>query len=102
MTINANEELIIVDSSNHVIGSAPRYTALQDHYVRTSIVWLINDKHELLCQLRSKNKDSHPGLWDCCFGGHSSPGESPEDTAIDELFEESGIKAKKDELKLWD
>jgi len=62
-------------------------------------VWIFNSKGEILLQKRAMNKDSHPGLWDISSAGHVSAGETPEMSALRELEEELGIKAKPGDLK---
>lgn len=48
---------------------------------------------EILVHLRAKHKDHSPNMWDLRFGGHIKSGETIEQTVIDELEEEIGIKA---------
>jgi 8-oxo-dGTP diphosphatase len=64
---------------------------------RASHIIIINN-NEVLCNKRSSKKDIFPNQWDIIVGGHVKSGETFETTAILELREELGIKAKK--LKL--
>jgi 8-oxo-dGTP diphosphatase len=69
----------------------------------TSHVWLIRyqeDMHsaEVLLQKRSKNKDSFPGSYDISSAGHIPAGVDFIDSALRELEEELGIKAKAEDL----
>ena len=68
---------------------------------RTAHVWVVrpSDKgYEILLQKRSMNKDSYPGLYDTSSAGHIPAGDEPLPSALRELEEELGIKAKPEEL----
>lgn len=74
------------------------------HPVRTSVkILLLNDKNELLLmcaddpKTTSADKTYHGRFW-FCPGGQMNPGESLEQAAIRELYEETGIP--KDSLEL--
>ena len=62
-------------------------------------IWLMNSNGELLVQLRSKNKESHPGMWDISVAGHVASGQTSLEAALREANEELGIKIEKEELK---
>ena len=61
-----------------------------------SIVFVVNKKDEVLILKRSK-KGSFPGVW-ALPGGRGEPGESPEETAIREVREETKIQLSLDSL----
>lgn len=68
---------------------------------RVAHVWIIrgsDGQKQVLLQKRSRNKDSYPGLWDTSSAGHIPAGVEPLDSALRELEEELGIRAKADEL----
>lgn len=68
---------------------------------RTSHVWLLRKKEgevQILLQKRSDNKDSHPGCYDISSAGHIPAGIDFLSSAIRELEEELGVKAKEEEL----
>jgi isopentenyldiphosphate isomerase len=68
---------------------------------RTSHVWLIrvyNGKAQVLLQKRSPDKDSYPGCYDISSAGHIPAGDDFIESALRELEEELGIKAKPEEL----
>ena len=67
---------------------------------KASGVLIINSKHEILLQLRSRQKEKNGGLWDLSASGHISSGETPEDSLIREIKEEIGVNVVKNELKL--
>ncbi|MCD7855234.1 MAG: NUDIX domain-containing protein [Clostridiales bacterium] len=54
---------------------------------------------EVLLQLRSSDKDSHPSCFDTSCAGHLSAGDTYEQGALRELYEELGIKAEVSELE---
>ena len=62
-------------------------------------IWLINDKNKLLLQKRAQNKDSYPNLWEVSCSGHILSGETPEQAAVRELYEELGLTIEPSQLK---
>lgn len=69
----------------------------------TSHIWIarFNEQgsYDILLQKRSACKDSHPGCYDISSAGHISAGDEPLESAIREMEEELGIKAKPEELQ---
>lgn len=68
---------------------------------RTSHVWILRQKDnkvQILLQKRSDNKDSYPGCYDISSAGHIPAGVDFLPSAIRELKEELGYKAKEKEL----
>lgn len=63
-------------------------------------VLIINSKHEILLQLRSRQKEKNGGLWDLSASGHIPSSETPEESLIREMEEEIGLNVAKNELKL--
>jgi isopentenyl-diphosphate delta-isomerase type 1 len=66
---------------------------------RAVVLFLVNDKNEILLQKRSMDKKTWPGRWDVTSGGHVNAGEKAEKAAVRELKEELGIKIKVREIK---
>ena len=64
-----------------------------------SVVAIVDNEGKLLLQKRAKTKKTEPEKWDLSAAGHIDAGESPEEAAIRETFEEVGISISKDELK---
>ena len=60
-------------------------------------VWVVNSQKQVLVTLRDALKSSYPLTWENT-GGSALAGESSKQAAIRELFEETGIVAKEDEL----
>ncbi len=70
---------------------------------RTSHVWIVRHApagggYELLLQKRCSTKDSFAGCYDITSAGHIPAGAGYIESALRELYEELGIKAKADEL----
>jgi isopentenyldiphosphate isomerase len=63
-------------------------------------VWVVTPAGELLLQKRSREKESHPGLWDISAAGHIGAGDRSIHAAMRELEEEIGIAARERDLRL--
>jgi isopentenyl-diphosphate Delta-isomerase len=84
----------VVDRMDKVIGQATRREIHQKNLLHRSIhILVFNSKSELYLQKRSMDKDENPGLWDTFSAGHVDSGETYDDCAHRELWEELGIKA---------
>lgn len=98
--INSDELLFCVDENNIPIDPQPRKIVhTTGIWHRTSHIWIINNKGEILCQKRSLLKDKAPGLWDGFFGGHIPPNVSYLKHAMTELNEEVGLNTSDKDLK---
>lgn len=99
--INTNELLYVVNEFD--VAKRPltrRKTHLERHWHRAAHIWVVNAKGQMLVQKRSELKDSAPGVWEPCIGGHIGPGDDYFDGAVKELHEETGLKIAKNKLKL--
>ena len=68
------------------------------HYHNTVHVWLFTTDGEILLQQRALSKEICPGLWDVSAAGHVDSGETLEDAAVRETFEELNYKLSKTDL----
>ena len=64
----------------------------EDAYTCVMHVCIFNSEGKMLIQQRQPFKTTWPVLWDLSIGGHIEAGETSEDSAERELFEELGIK----------
>lgn len=97
----ADELVDLLDSeSGKVVGTIMKHEAHRIGAWHKSIhVYLINEKNELLLQLREKSKDLYPDVWDISCGGHVGAGEATQKTAQREVKEELGLKIKISDIK---
>lgn len=65
------------------------------------VVCVVNEKNEMLLTLRSPVKEKYPGTWENT-GGALEAGEGSRTAAARELYEETGIRVKENELHLLD
>ncbi|MBA3724346.1 MAG: NUDIX domain-containing protein [Candidatus Levybacteria bacterium] len=97
--INTSELLFVVDENNQPLTPLPRNVVHSEgHWHRTSHIWVFNSEGQILCQKRSKNKDTNPGFWESFFGGHMPPDSSYADDAQSELSEEIGLQVEKESI----
>lgn len=87
------DELVdIVDENDNIIGTINwKDEEYGKYYLRSASVFLKNSNNEILLQLRSKTSPKYPLHWDLSGAGHVDSGESYENCAKRELFEEVGI-----------
>jgi isopentenyldiphosphate isomerase len=91
--IDPNELLFVVDENNKPLTPVQRHVVHEKSlWHRTTGIWVMNHKKQVLCQKRSMKKDIDPGLWETAFGGHVAPDETYLQNAQRELSEELGIK----------
>ncbi len=96
------DELIdILDENGKETGMRKmrNYAHAKGLWHHASHVWVYNSKGEILLQKRSMKIENYPGLWDISAAGHISAGETPEQAALREMYEEIGIKADPKDLK---
>ncbi len=69
---------------------------------RTAHVWILREmdgEQQILLQKRSRDKDSFPGLYDTSSAGHIPAGVDFVPSALRELEEELGIRARAEQLR---
>ncbi len=94
------EMLDIVNAADEVIGQASRAQVhRENHMHRATHILLFNSEQHIFMQLRSKTKDTNPGLWDTSAAGHVDAGETYEACAARELAEELGVVVAVDALR---
>lgn len=82
----------IVDADDNVVGRAPRSQVHAKGLLHRAVsVFVFNTSGQLLLQKRSATKDEFPGCFTSSASGHVSAGESYDETAPRELFEELGL-----------
>ncbi len=99
---NKNDELLeCFDEHGSIIPPQPRKIVHSQPVVvwhGVTAVWLINDQGLILCSKRGKHNDGNPNKWQTYFGGHVKAGNSFEETAVAELWEEIGLECLSDKL----
>ena len=91
----------VLDEEGHKTGQIMSRNAVheQELWHETVNVWIINNKSEVLLQLRGKDVELNPDVWDVAIGTHVRPNEYPFDAAQRCLEDELGVTISKDELK---
>lgn len=98
------ERLAIVNEhTGQLMGySLPRAEAIaKGEWCRTTNVFVVNSKGEILCHQRSLKKERLPGGWSTHLGGHVCEGEDFNDNACKELAEEAGITVPASSVIPW-
>ena len=94
-----NRKLNIIDEDGKIIGEETRENIHNRGLLHREIhVWFYTAKDEIIFQHREKDKDTYPDLLDPTLGGHVEIGSDYENTALQELAEETGIRAKENNL----
>lgn len=98
----ADELIDIVDENNNLTGIQKMKSEAHCDglWHRTAHIWVYNSKAELLIQLRAKDKDVFPDVWDISVAGHVGAGEDVLASALREIKEEIGLTAKEEDLDL--
>ncbi len=96
VTDKENELFDKVNDQDEVIGTITRKEAHTNkkNIHRAVIVLVYNTSGHILLQKRSLTKDMYPGSWATSCSGHVGAGQSYEDAAKQELWEELGINVK--------
>lgn len=82
----------LFDEAGHQTGSAPRSRVRAENLRHGATAILVFDgAGRIYVHRRTVVKDLYPGLRDFCAGGVLQAGESPDDGAAREVFEELGV-----------
>lgn len=93
MKDSKDELFVVVDRNDRVIGYRTRHECHTDKTLIHRVAGiLITDNGKILLQKRSLTKDMGPGQWGISSAGHVGKGESYEQAARRELFEELGVR----------
>lgn len=97
----ADELIDICDENNNLLGvQKMKSEAHRDGlWHRAAHIWIHNSQGEILLQLRAKNKELYPAVWDTAAAGHVSAGEDPLSAALREVKEEIGLAFNKEDLE---
>lgn len=94
------EQLLVVDDTNSPAGYAARQEVEQSGLIaRVAHVIVTDKKGNLLCQKRADTAKVWPGAYTSTGSGHVDAGESDQQAAARELFEEAGIKINEKSLQ---
>ncbi len=92
---SATESLDVVNEQDEVVETLPRGEIHERKLLHRAVhVFLTNKQGELYLQKRSHLKDTHPGKWDSSASGHVDPGESYQECAEREMWEEVWVRPK--------
>ena len=94
-----NQKLNIVDEAGNIVGEDTRENIHNNGLLHREIhVWFYTLQGEIVFQHRAKDKETYPNLLDATVGGHVEIGFDYETAATQELEEETGIQAEKNNL----
>jgi 8-oxo-dGTP pyrophosphatase MutT (NUDIX family) len=92
--------LEIVDDADTVIGIRSRAEIHELGLRHREIhLWLVTPDDRIIFQHRSATKDTFPNLLDASAGGHVEAGQSYEQAAVMEAYEEAGLVITPDQLQ---
>ena len=88
-----NEIVDLYDAAGHVVGTATRSRMRAENLRHGATAVIVRDSRgRIFVHRRTPTKDVYPGLLDYCAGGVIQAGESPDDSAAREVFEELGVE----------
>ncbi len=95
------EQFEVLDAQGHKTGQLLDRQAVhaQQLWHEVANVWVMNNKGDVLLQLRGPNVDLNPNVWDVAVGTHVRPNEDPTIAAQRCLQTELGITITPDNIK---
>jgi isopentenyl-diphosphate Delta-isomerase len=101
MAANDEPQYEVLDDQGHKTGKLLDRTTVhkQELWHEVANVWIVNDRGEVLLQLRSPEVELCPNVWDVAVGTHVLPNEDPVDSARRGLQGELGLAVTTDSLK---
>ena len=96
------ERLTIYDGDHNCIGEASRNdvhrNGLWHEVIHCWMICRMGGRDWIYFQQRAFSKADFPGFYDIASTGHVDAGEKPEDAAVREAFEETGVRIEKNRL----
>lgn len=94
-----SELLDIINENDEIIGQDTREDVHKLGLLHREIhIWFITPDGKMIFQHRAKDKDTYPDLLDATVGGHVDQGMTYEEAAIKEMEEETGVRARIEDL----
>lgn len=100
----ADELIDIVNEEDQKIGIQKMKSKAHKEglWHRSAHVWIYDPQEgTILLQLRNKDKELYPDMWDISAAGHVSLNEEPEVSALRETQEELGIVIRAEDLQFF-
>ena len=96
-----NDNYDVLDESGHRTGQQLDLKTIHKQHLWHEVVnvWVMNSRGELLMQLRGKDMELSPNVWDVTIGTHLRPDEEPVIAGIRALKTELGIEIASEEFK---
>lgn len=97
----ATQTYEVLDEAGHKTGQILDASEVhkQELWHEVANVWIINNRGEVLLQLRSPKVELCPNVWDVAVGTHVRPGENPEIAARRGLQDELGLTILPEKLQ---
>ncbi len=91
--MSTNEIIDILNAEGEKVGKMSREEAENDNHTTEHVLTFVFSSHgRVWVQLRPKTKKHYPGMWDISACGGVVSGESHEEAAKREAFEETGLE----------
>lgn len=96
----AGDQLLeIVNEADEVIGTAMRSEIHAQGLLHREVsIWFVLPDKRIVFQRRGPNKDVFPNLLSAGVGGHVEPNQTYETAALQEAFEETGLRLSAEDL----